>query len=111
MRSAAEQVSTAATWGPVSPGFSVAFRDGGRGRLESIRLADARVELLVVAGASGRLVAVDGDEVEAILPRQRRIVVGSLPERDDAAGVEAVGGIIRMPTRHSARIAPPEEAA
>ena len=100
-------------WGPVRRGFSVAFADGGRGRLEEIRLADGTVELLVgAAGPGGPLVAVDGADVEAILPRRRRIVVGSLPVRADAAGVEAVAGIIRMPSRHSSGIAaPPEDAA
>ena len=63
-------------------------------------------------GAPGRLVAVDGAAVDAILLRRRRIVVGCLRGTDDAAGVEAIGGIVRMPIRHSARIAgPPEEAA
>ena len=112
MRRAAEEVLTAETWGPVRRGFSVAFPDGEHGRLEEIRLADGAVELLVAAGAPGRLVAVAGAAVEAILPRRRRIVVGCFRGTEDAAGVEAVGGIVRMPTRHSARIAgPPEEAA
>ena len=102
----------AETWEPVRRGFGVAFLDGGHGRLEEIRLVDGAVELLVAAGAPGRLVAVDGAAVEAILPRRRRIVVGCPARTGDAAGVEAVGGIVRMPTRHSARIAaPPEEAA
>ena len=112
MRPAAQEISTAETWGPVHPGFRVAFSDGRRGRLEKIRVTDGIVELLVEAGAPGGSVAVDGAEVEAILPRKRRILVGSHQGTDDAAGVEAAGGIIRMPSRHSSRIAgPPEEAA
>ena len=46
MRRAAEEVLTAETWGPVRRGFSVAFPDGGHGRLEEIRFADGAVELL-----------------------------------------------------------------
>jgi hypothetical protein len=109
VRGAAKEVSTAQTWGPVRRGFSVAFPDGERGRVEHIRVADGGVELFVEAGRSGRVVAVDGADVEAILPRRRRIVVGSLPGTDDAVGVEAAGGIIRMPARHSPRIAGPPE--
>ena len=73
-------------------------------------MAGGGVEL-VVAAASGRLVAVDGACVDAILPRRRRIVVGSLPDTAGAAGVEAAGGIIRMPARHSSRIAGRPEGA
>ena len=93
MRRAAE-VSTDKSCEPVRRGFSVAFPDGERGRLDEIGVADGTVELLVEAAASGRLVAVDAADVEA------------------TAGLEAAGGIIRMPSRHSSRIAgPPEEAA
>ena len=112
MRVAAHEGATAATWGPVRRGFSVAFANGERGRLEAIRVGGASVELIVAAGESGPLVAVDGGDVEAILPRQRRIVVAPRSASEDAAGVEAVGGIVRMPARQSSRIAgPPEEAA
>ena len=108
---AAGGVATAEAWGPVRRGFTVALPEGESGRDEQIRVAGASVELLVAA-ASGRLVAVDGDSVEAILPRRRRIVVGSLPDTDGAAGVEAAGGTVRMPARHSSRIGGPlEEAA
>ena len=93
MRRAAE-VSTDKSCGPVRRGFSVAFPDGERGRLDEIGAADGTVELLVEAAASGRLVAVDAADVAA------------------TAGLEAAGGIIRMPSRHSSRIAgPPEEAS
>ena len=108
---AAEAVSKAETWGPVCRGFSVGFPDGGRGRVERIRVTDAGVALLVATGARVRLVAVDGADVELILPRQRRIVVGSQVRTDDAAGVDAAGGIIRMSPRHSMRIAGPPEGA
>ena len=84
MRPAAQEMSTAETCGPVRPGFSVAFSDGRRGRLEKIRATDGTVELLVEAGAPGGSVAVDGAEVEAILPRRRRILVGSHQGTDDA---------------------------
>ena len=109
---ATREVATAETWGPVRRGFTVAFPEGDSGRVEHIRVVGGSVEILVAA-ASGRIVAVDSASVEAILPRRRRIVVGSLPDTDGAAGVEAAGGIIRMPARrHSPRIAgPPEKAA
>ena len=94
---AAHEVATAATRGPVRRGFSVAFANGERGRVEEIRVGGETVELIVAVGASGRLVAVDGGDVEAILPRQRRIVVASPSAREDAAGIEAVGGIVRLP--------------
>ena len=111
MRRATQQGAAAERWGPVRRGFDVALPNGQRGRLEEIRVGDETVELVVEA-ASGRRLAVDGGDVEAILPRRRRIVVGSLPGTDDAAGVEAAGGIIRMPARHSSRVAGnPEQAA
>ncbi|MDQ3823361.1 MAG: hypothetical protein M3321_08995 [Actinomycetota bacterium] len=103
-------MATAEAWGPVRRGFTVAFPEGESGRVEQIRVVGGSVELLVAA-ASGRLVAVESASVEAILPRRRRILVGSLPTTDGAAGVEAAGGIIRMPARHSSRIAGPPDAA
>ena len=80
MRRAAEEVSTTVAGGSVRGGFSVAFPDGER--VEHIRVD-----------------AVDGADVE-VLPRRRRIVVGSLPRTS------------RMPARHLSRLAaPPERAA
>jgi hypothetical protein len=109
---AAREVSTAGTWGPVRRGFRVVFPNGDSGRVEEIRVSEGGVELVVEAGGSGRFVAVDGADVEAILPRRQRIVVGSLTGRDGAAGVAAAGGIIRMPARHWSRIAgDPEQSA
>ncbi len=100
-----ERVSTAETWGPVRRGFSVGFPDGERGRLEEIRVRGDTAELLVEASRSGRLVAVDGANVAAILPRRRHILLSSMLERHDRTGVETAGGIVRMPARHSSRLA------
>ena len=87
MRLAAHAVPTAATAGAVGRGFSVVFAEGARACLEEIRFGDDGLELIVAVDAA------------------------SSP-REAAAGVEAVGGIVRLPARHSSRIAgPPEEAS
>lgn len=116
MEVTAGKVSAGEMWGPVCRGFTVSLPNGERGRLEDIRLRDGEVELLVATGLfARRLVAVDGADVEAILPRTRRLIVESWsrrPRTDDATGVDDAGGIIRMPGRHSWRLSePPEEAA
>jgi hypothetical protein len=104
-------------WGPVCRGFRVALPSGERGCVEDIRLGGAAVELVVATGLFvRRLITVREDEIEAILPAARRIVVrgrnGAAGAGDAAAELEAVGGIVRMPIRHSSRIgSPPEEAA
>ena len=111
---AAGKVSSAEMWGPVCRGFSVSFPDGERGRVEDIRLRDGAVELIVATGLfARRLVAIGGADVEAILPRTRRLIVESRhPDSEDISGAEAVGGIVRMAARHSSRLSSsPEEAA
>ena len=113
MAVAAGDVSTTERWGPVCRGFDVSFPNGESGRVTEIRLRDGSVQLLVDAASSPRRLAVDGADVEAILPQTRRIIIrgSAVPAQDDAAGVDAAGGIIRMPARHSSRAAAaPEEA-
>ncbi len=110
------KVSSVEMWGPVYRGFTVSLPNGERGRLEDIRLRDGEVELLVATGLfTRRLVAIDGADVEAILPRTRRLIVEARSRRaptEDGTGVDDAGGIIRMPGRHSRRLSePPEEAA
>ena len=107
----AGDVSTAERWGPVCRGFNVSLPSGESGRVAEIRLRDGGVELLVESASSRRLVAVDGADVEAILPRTQRIVIHASSVEEDAGGVAAVGGIIRMPARHSPRPAEPRGEA
>ncbi len=110
---AAGQVSSAEMWGPVCRGFSVSLPDGERGRVEEIRLRGGAVELIVATGLfARRLVTIDGADVEAILPRTRRLIVESRTrDTEDVTGVDAVGGIVRMAARHSSRLSSPPEAA
>lgn len=102
---AAGGVSTRDTWGPVSRGFTVWLPNGESGTLRQIRHLGDRVELLVEVGSAGSLVAVDGGDVDTILPRRRRVIIHRAPPRDDASAVEAAGGIIRLPARDSTRLA------
>ena len=113
MRLAAGEVATIERWGPVCRGFNVSFPNGESGRVSEIRLRDGRLELLVQKPSSPRPLAVPGGDIEAILPPTRRIIIGgaAVTSEEDAAGVDAVGGIIRMPARHSSRIAAPPEVA
>ena len=107
-------MSTIERWGPVCRGFNVSFPEGGRGRVEDIRLRDGAVELIVLTGHfARRLVTIAVADVEAILPRTGRLIVQSRhPESEDATGVDAAGGTVRMAARHSSRLSsPPEEAA
>ena len=113
MALAAEDVSRIERWGPVCRAFNVSFANGARGRVTEIRLRDGGVELLVESPSSPAP-AVVGADIEAILPPTRRIISrgSSVAVEDDAVGLDAVGGIVRMPARHSSRIAaPPQEAA
>lgn len=105
-------------WGPVSRGFRVSLPNGERGSVEEIMLRGDGVELVVTTGLFvRRLVTVRAHEIEAILPAARRIVVrgpdaGAPPAEDAAPDLEVVGGIVRMPMRHSSRIgSPPKDAA
>jgi hypothetical protein len=110
----APTVSSTETWGPVCRGFGVSFPDGERGWVEEIRARDGGVELLVATGSpAGRLVTIDSSAVEAILPGARQVIVerSSRTRREDVTGVEAAGGIVRMPTRHSSRLGSPHEEA
>ena len=104
--------ATLEQWGPVTRGFTVCFPGGESGRLSEIRLRDGNVELLVDAPPFLLPIAVDGADVEAILLPTRRILIRSGALRGDgAAGVWAAGGIVRMPARHSLRLAEhPQEA-
>ena len=114
MRLTAGEVATIERWGRVCCGFNVSFPNGESGRVSEIRLRDDGVELLVESPSSSRPRAVPGGGIEAIVPPTRRIIIGAarVTSEEDAAGVDAAGGIIRMPARHSSRIAaPPQEAA
>lgn len=117
MAAEASEVQRTDEWGPVSRGFRVSLPDGERGCVEEITLGGGAVELVVATGLFvGRLVTVRAHEIEAILPAARRIVArgsnGGVPAGDAAAELEAAGGIVRMPVRHSSRIgSPPKEAA
>jgi hypothetical protein len=103
-------------WGPVCRGFQVSLPGGERGCVQDIRLGDDGVELVVETGLFvRRVLTVGGDEIEAILPASCRIILrpsGGAGSREGGGDVEAVGGIVRMPARHSSRIgAPPKRAA
>lgn len=117
MAGVVEEARPAQEWGPVRRGFQVSLPGGERGCVEDIRLGDGVVELVVATGLFvRRLVSVRAQEIEAILPRARRIVVrdstGAVADEGAAAGLETQGGIVRMPARHSSRIAPaPKEPA
>ena len=114
MREAGESGGSAEGWGPVCRGFSVAFGDGERGRVEQVRRGEGRIALVVSTGLFVRhLVTVDSDDVEAILPRARRVVVARslLPRPEDASAVEAAGGIVRMAARDASRLGPPPDKA
>jgi hypothetical protein len=118
MAAEAGEVRHTDEWGPVSRGFRVSLPSGERGCVEEITLRGGAVEFVVATGLFvRRLVTVRAHEIEAILPATRRIVVrgsnGGAPHAEDAATeVEAVGGIVRMPVRHSSRIgSPPMDAA
>jgi hypothetical protein len=117
MAGEAGDARSAGEWGPVCRGFRVSLPNGERGCVEDIRLGGGLVELVVATGLFvRRLVIVRAHEIEAILPAARRIVVrgsnGAVAAGDGAAELEAAGGIVRMPVRHSSRIgSPPSEAA
>ena len=83
--SAVEECMTANEWGPVRRGFAVWLPDGRRGTVYDIRRGGGGgVEFVVATGLFLRtLVTVRPPEIEAILPRLRRIVVG---EADVAEG-------------------------
>ena len=104
-------------WGPVCDGFRVALPSGERGVVQEIRRGGAAVELIVATGLfARRRLSVREDEIEAILPAARRIVVGSSKAAVGAdaarADLETAGGIVRMPVRHSASFGrEPTEAA
>jgi hypothetical protein len=103
-------------WGPVCRGFHVSLPEGQRGCVQDIALGDDGVELVVETGLfMRRVLTVGADEIEAILPAAGRIILRpsvAAAAREGGGGVEAVGGIVRMPVRHSSRIgAPPKRTA
>ncbi len=104
-------------WGPVRRGFHVLLPGGEHGRVEDIRLHDHGVELVVTTGLfARRRLRVEGADIEAILPAARRVVVrgsnGAADGEDGFPDLDALGGIVRMPLRHSSRIgSPPGDSA
>ena len=101
--------------GPVCHGFEVTLPEGQRGSVQEIRLGDEGVELVVETGLFvRRVLTIDAAEVEAIRPASYRIVVRAsrgAAAQGGGGDVEAVGGIVRMPVRHSSRTAAPKQAA
>jgi hypothetical protein len=109
------EVGVGHEWGPVSRGFRVSLPGGERGCIEEIRRREGEIELVVATGLFvRRLVTVRAHEVEAILPGTGRIIVrgSNGAAAADADELEAAGGIVRMPVRHSPTIASsPKETA
>jgi hypothetical protein len=92
-------------WASACLGYVVSLPGDERGRVDAIRVRNGNVELVVTVGSSPRrLVAVGSEEIEAILPRARRLIVRGAPAAADR--LETRGGIVRMPPRNSSRIAP-----
>lgn len=104
-------------WGPVRRGFAVWLADGRRGSVADIRLGQSgAVELLVATGLFFRtVVTVQAAEIEAILPRERRIIVGQpgdgCHEPRLEADSESLGGPVRLPVRRAAPTESPPDAA
>ena len=110
-----DEVGRVDEWVPVCRGFRVSLSDGERGLVEGIRLGEDAVELAVVTGLFvRRVIALRANEIEAILPGARWIVVrgaNGTVAADAAGELEVAGGIVRMPVRHSSRIGAPQKAA
>ena len=117
-RSAIDDVNPASEgWGPVRRGFAVRLPDGRRGSLADIRHTDGGgVELLVATGLFSRtLVTVRAADIEAIMPRGRRIIVGDAADGCHDAHADGTigtaGGIARLPIANPSRSDPPKDAA
>ena len=110
---AAGDASTVERWSPVCRGFTVSFPNSERGHAAEIRLRDGGVEPLVASVPSPLPIAAGGPQVATILRPTQRISIraSSVSGRDDAAGVDGAGGIVRMLVRHSSRIAEAQEEA
>jgi hypothetical protein len=82
---------------------------GERGRVDPVRAGTGAGEDVVTTGSfPRRLVTGRADEIEAILPGARRLVMrgaNALSTRD-VADLGTAGGIVRMPSRNSLDIAP-----
>ena len=104
-------------WGPVRRGFAVWLADGRHGSVADIRLGPGgAVELLVATGLFFRkLVAVRAAEIEAILPGERRIIVGQpadgCHEPRLQAAAECLGAPVRLPVERSSSSNSPHDAA
>ncbi len=108
---AEEPLAAPVAWGPLCVGFDVRFPDGTSGRVREIRPRGRGAELVVATGSRRGLVSVDATDVEAILPRARRIVVAQPPDQAGHDATAVVGGIVRLPARDASRLgAPPEDA-
>ena len=77
-RGAVHEPRSVEAWGPVRRGFAVWLADGRRGSVADIRVeSSGAVKLLVATGLFFRtIVMVGAAEIDAILPGERRIIVG-----------------------------------
>jgi hypothetical protein len=99
-----------ADWLRICTGFDVEFPDGRRGRVCELRYRSDPTRpdvLLVRTGRLGRrIVGVAVDDIQAILPNERRLVVrrrrSDVRPRDERG--DAAGGIVRFPARHSSPV-------
>jgi hypothetical protein len=103
-------------WGPVRRGFAVWLADGRRGSVADIRLGrGGAVELLVATGLFFRtVVTVRAGEIEAILPRERRLIVGRADDGCHEPRLEAgpsLGAPVRLPVKRASSTESPPDAA
>ena len=87
---------------PVCRDFSISARAGVVGPNAS-GSATAELEVVATSLSVECLAVTDG---EAALPTARRVFDARHPRAAGAPGVEVVGGIARMPARHSPRCGP-----
>lgn len=114
---AVDESRSVEAWGPVRRGFAVWLADGRRGSVADIRIEPSgAVELVVATGLFFRTtVTVGAAEIEAILPGERRIIVG--PQHDGCheprpdAGAETIGAPLRLPVKVASSTDSPLEAA
>ena len=115
MGPAADAPLSVSALGPVAVGFRVSLPNGRLGWIQEIRRSDGRVVLVVASGSTRRpVVQIDVNDVEAVWPCARGIVVARMSDATtaDPSRVVAAGGIVRMPAREASHLAaPPEDAA
>ena len=109
---------SAEAWGAVRRGFAVWLADGRRGSVVDIRFTGGGgIELLVTTGLFfPTLVTVRPDEIEVILPRERRIIVGEAEGDDHETRADGDGEahrttVSQLPVKHSSPSDWPLDAA